>query len=733
MLSSGDIDSAQKISNSYGNLPYTMEPSAQFGCSVAAIGDLNGDGIDDLAAGARGENGDTGAVIVLFMDTNGLVISAQKIDGSANVTLNSGSRFGASVAAIGDFNGDGTVDLAVGAYHDNDGAEHAGALYILFMHADGSVSSYQKNSNSDGSLPFTLNGPCESVGYAGLLETLCAVVAGPIADCRDVMGDEFGRSVAAVGDLNGDGVVDPAVGAPGYDPTHLMLGEALCAGNTNTGAVHILFMNAIGTVGSRALIAADAEVLDYPLGAETSFGQSVAAIGDIDGDGLFQLAVGQPKGDDGDLDGADCDIAGGCLDYGAMFLIALNMEGSVMKVQKFSNNYGDLPFTLQKDSRFGDSLAAAGDIDGDGLAELVVGARSADAVYVLNLRSICPSAAPTVFVPTPQPSALPSLHPTTSPTPVPSPVPTPAPTSNPTQVPSFAPTTTTEVIIAPRTVRVPTEKPNSGSDIVLIVNPNEDWMMGTIDKEQSPSSRNVSWSIDPTSFSLPPGGYAEVQVTVDSIGLRPKNYYLTALVTTETTRSLPVNTSFLVEVDITAKADANTTRVIVTGAPALGERWDGIKIEARDADSYRITSNAEDEAFVATLHPVSNEECDDVNATASPGWCDVSRNPVKCDSRWSNNAQAYTVGCTAPGSSQRAGQWSLEVSLDGTRFFSTNVHARCSVDDYENATTENCDKCPPGVICPIGTLVETMCVLAGHWRSGKKTRALCKRTSIVIF
>ena len=91
--------------------------------------------------------------------------------------------FGGSVASIGDLDGDGAGDLAVGAVLDDDGGSNRGAVWILFLNADATVKAHQKISSTEG-------------GFTGALSNV----------------DIFGRAVASVGDLDGDSVGDLAVG-----------------------------------------------------------------------------------------------------------------------------------------------------------------------------------------------------------------------------------------------------------------------------------------------------------------------------------------------------------------------------------------------------------------------------------------------------------------------------------------------------------------------------------------
>ena len=127
------------------------------------LGDLDGDGNNDLAVGASGDDdGGTyrGAVYVLFLNTDGTVKSQQKISdtaGNFSNTLVDFSDFGALLTTMGDLDGDGTADLAVGATRDYDGVGQQGAVYMLFLNADGTVKSHQKISDTEGNFTATLD------------------------------------------------------------------------------------------------------------------------------------------------------------------------------------------------------------------------------------------------------------------------------------------------------------------------------------------------------------------------------------------------------------------------------------------------------------------------------------------------------------------------------------------------------------------------------------------------
>ncbi|VAX01083.1 hypothetical protein MNBD_GAMMA21-1839 [hydrothermal vent metagenome] len=117
--SSTQVDSSQKINELEGNFNATLTDDDQFGRSVANIGDLESDGVTDLAVGvpfADDGGTDRGAVWVLFMDDNGQVDVQQKIsntEGGFSGGLDNDDQFGISVTAIGDLNDDGVIDLVV--------------------------------------------------------------------------------------------------------------------------------------------------------------------------------------------------------------------------------------------------------------------------------------------------------------------------------------------------------------------------------------------------------------------------------------------------------------------------------------------------------------------------------------------------------------------------------------------------------------------------------------------
>ncbi|MCP4544398.1 MAG: DUF11 domain-containing protein, partial [Chloroflexi bacterium] len=339
MQADGTVSSSVKLAHNLNGGPPLVD-NDYFGSSVSETSDLNGDGVNDLAVGAylddTGGN-KRGAVYVLLMQADGTVSSSVKLAHNLNggPSLADSDRFGTSVSEIGDLNGDGVLDLAVGAYGDDTGGSDRGAVYVLLMKADGTVSSSVKlahNTNGGPSL---------------------------------VDGDEFGVSVSEIGDLNGDGVNYLAVGAY-LDDT----------GGIDRGAVYVLLMQADGTVDSSVKLAHNLNggppLVDYDY-----FGSSVSETSDLNGDGVNDLAVG-----------AYLDDTGG-LSRGAVYVLLMQADGTVSSSVKLAHNLNGGPSLVDWEN-FGRSVSEIGDLNGDGVLDLAVGADRDDtggsdrgAVYVL--------------------------------------------------------------------------------------------------------------------------------------------------------------------------------------------------------------------------------------------------------------------------------------------------------------------------------------------------------------
>jgi len=332
MNRNGTVKSHQKISDTAGNFTGTLDVGDYWGASVTELGDLDGDGVLDIAvSAARDDDGgfNKGAVWILFLNTNGTVKSHQKIsdtEGGFNGILDNEDFFGSSVSKIGDLDGDNVTDLVVGAYFDDDDGLDVGAVWILFLNSNGTVKSYQKISATEG-------------GFIGVVDP----------------GDNFGCSVSDIGDLNGDGVLDIVVGADGDSD-----------GGAAAGAVWILFLNSDGTVKSHQKISHIFEGLGRIEMQLDNFGSSVSDIGDLNGDGITDLVVGSYWDDDGGNNENS--------NIGAVWILFLKNDGTVKLHQKISDTKGNFTGMLDDGDQFGMSVSGIGDLDGDGTLDIIVSA-----------------------------------------------------------------------------------------------------------------------------------------------------------------------------------------------------------------------------------------------------------------------------------------------------------------------------------------------------------------------
>ncbi|MCB1616288.1 MAG: FG-GAP repeat protein [Pseudomonadales bacterium] len=332
-----------------GNVLYTFSGDDlfdSFGVSVSGAGDVNGDGYADLIVGASGDdnNGDASGSARVFSGVDGTVLYTFSGDGAVDY-------FGKSVGGAGDVNGDGYADLIVGAYRDDNNGLDSGSARV-FSGVDGSVlytfygdsaGDYFGNSVSGAN---DVNGD----GYADLIvgaykddnngseSGSVQVFSGKngavlYAFDGDSAADEFGRSVSGAGDVNNDGYADLIVGASGDDNN----------GN-NSGSAYV-FSGADGS-------------LLYTFNGEYSndnLGLSVSGAGDVNGDGYAELIVGTKRNSNNVI------LSGAALVFNGL-------DGSLL--YRFNgDSYLD---------SFGVSVSGAGDVNGDGLADLIVGATGDD-------------------------------------------------------------------------------------------------------------------------------------------------------------------------------------------------------------------------------------------------------------------------------------------------------------------------------------------------------------------
>ncbi len=273
---------------------------SNFGESIASAGDVNGDGFFDIIVGAsRFSNGEDneGAAFVYYGSPGGPAKTpAWTMEGNQ-----ANAFFGVSVSTAGDVNKDGYADVIIGANYYDNGETNEGRITIYLGSANGlSKTPY-----------FTAEG--------------------------DQVNAFFGKSVACAGDVNHDGYSDVVVGSPGYDH-----------GQNNEGRAVLYMGTNMGMTQSAAWSGESNQ-------ADANYGFSVASAGDVNGDGFSDVVIGANRYDEN------------MSNVGKIYVYMGSANGfSLFPDWTYTGN--------QIDGNLGISVAAAGDINGDGYGEIIVGA-----------------------------------------------------------------------------------------------------------------------------------------------------------------------------------------------------------------------------------------------------------------------------------------------------------------------------------------------------------------------
>ena len=363
------------------------QATAQLGTSVSGAGDVNGDGYTDVIVGTPfydAAETDGGAAFVFHGSATGIADGTPAIAAARLESDQATAQLGLSVSGAGDVDGDGYADVIVGApaydaTEPDEGAAfvfHGGAAGV----ADGNPSSAAAQLESDqdsGQLGFSVSaaGDVNGDGYADVIVGAPGYDAGetdegaafvfhggatgiadgtPATAATQLESDQgaarFGRSVSDAGDVNGDGYADVIVGTDLYD-----------AGETDEGAAFVFHGSPTGVAdGTPATAAAQLESDQ----ATAQLGQSVSGAGDVNGDGYADVIVGTPFYDAGEAN------------EGAAFLF----HGSVTGIADGTPATAAAQLEAnQAAARFGRSVSDAGDVNGDGYADVIVGTYLYDA------------------------------------------------------------------------------------------------------------------------------------------------------------------------------------------------------------------------------------------------------------------------------------------------------------------------------------------------------------------
>ncbi|MCB9762237.1 MAG: FG-GAP repeat protein [Alphaproteobacteria bacterium] len=312
---SGQIDPATDANRLVG-----ADANVRLGSAIATVGDVNGDGHDDVLVGALNDSSageDAGAVHVLCRGADWTGASpgtGVKLLGEAPE-----DTFGHALAGLGDGNADGLNDFAIGAwYHDGASIDNSGAVYLIHGRTGWGEAVHQQVY------------PIEAVADAKVY--------------GKSTGDGFGFSMTNAGDTDGDGVDELLVGAPFED------GDA----RPDAGGAYLVPSDLTGVH-----VASDGFVRLTGENQDENAGFAVAGPGDVNADGYDDLFIG-----------AD---SAGPAGEGAAYLLFGPTQGRTGLKDAATTFIGEHP-----DSRAGFALSGAGDVDGDGLLDLLVGAKWVD-------------------------------------------------------------------------------------------------------------------------------------------------------------------------------------------------------------------------------------------------------------------------------------------------------------------------------------------------------------------
>jgi hypothetical protein len=392
-----------------------------FGSSVTGANDINGDGIDDLIISDpyADPNGisNAGSTYVVFGSTTvgeGGSINPPSFDGRNGFVINGinpGDYLGSSVINGSDINGDGIADLIINVpYADPNGISNTGSTYVVFGGTTVGEGDSINLSSLDGTNGFVINrinprdlsdSPIPSTSDVNADGIADLIIGDPYADPNGIsnagstyvvfggitvgeggsinlssldgingfvinginQGDFLGSSVISTSDINADGMADLIISAPGADPN----------GISNAGSAYVVFggtsVGEGGSINPPSFDGINGFVING-INPGDRLGSSIRSTSDINGDGIADLIINVPLADpNGITDAGSTYVVFGSTNTG---------EGGSINLSSLDGSKGFVINGINPSDRLGSSVISTSDINGDGIADLIIGIPLAD-------------------------------------------------------------------------------------------------------------------------------------------------------------------------------------------------------------------------------------------------------------------------------------------------------------------------------------------------------------------
>ncbi|WP_442941844.1 hypothetical protein [Nostoc sp.] len=378
------------------------------GFSVSSAGDINSDGIDDLIIGARSASPNaflSGQSYVVFGSKGvfGAKLNLSTLNGTNGFAINGINEVdlsGSSVSSAGDINGDGIDDLIIGAKNASPNGTESGQSYVVFG-SKGGFNAQFNLSTLNGTNGFAING-INTIDYSGISvsnagdingDGIDDLIIGTFSNQSYVVfgskggfdssfnlstlngtngfainginpGDDSGSSVSSAGDINGDGIDDLIIGARFASPNGSLSGQSYVVFGNKEGFDAQFNLSTLNGTNGFAI---------NGINLDDNSGYSVSSAGDINGDGIDDLIIGALNADPNDK-------------FSGQSYVVFGSKGGFDSNFNLSTLNGTNGFAINginPGDNLGSSVSSAGDINDDGIDDLIIGTFSNNQSYVV--------------------------------------------------------------------------------------------------------------------------------------------------------------------------------------------------------------------------------------------------------------------------------------------------------------------------------------------------------------